>query len=338
MPVTIKDIALRANVSPSTVSRALRDHPHISAETKEQIKKLALEMGYVPSEVARSLVGQQSATIGVAIADFQDPFYSSLLSGIEDVAVENHTDLFVGSFYRDLHRERKLFDAFDEKRLAGIIVAGSLVDEAYLARPLKSIPAVLINCPIYPFSVSVDQVAGACLAMEHLLSLGHQKVAYVSLGAETNSNNQRLAGYQKVLMEHRIPIDDALIVDGDGTASGGILAVQQLLSLAQYPTAIFCYNDMTAIGVMKALNQHGLSIPHDVSVIGFDGLEIGSYSRPPLTTIEQPIYDLGHQAATMLFRLIEDGEQAVTAETLEPALIVRGSTAPLKGGGAIGQP
>ncbi len=338
MPVTIKDIALRANVSPSTVSRALRDHPHISAETKEQIKKLAHEMGYVPSEVARSLVGQRSATIGVAIADFQDPFYSSLLSGIEDVAVENHTDLFVGSFYRDLQRERKLFDAFDEKRLAGIIVAGSLVDEAYLARSRKSIPAVLINCPVYPFSVSVDQAAGSRQAMEHLLSLGHQRVAYVSLGAESNSNSQRLEGYRRVLEEHHVPVDETLIVDGDGTAAGGIRAAQQLLALSPLPTAIFCYNDMTAIGVMKTLHHKGLRIPDDVSIIGFDGLEIGSYSRPPLTTIKQPIYKLGHRAATMLFRLIEEGEDKVTAETLEPVLIARGSTGPLKGGGAIEQP
>ena len=157
MAISIKDIARKADVSPSTVSRALNNHPRISIETKNHIQDLAKTMKYIPSEVARSLVAKRSATIGVAIADFNDPFYTKLLSGIEDVAIENNFDLFVGSFYRECHRERKLFDAFDEKRVAGLIVAGSMVDDAYLSRENRAIPAVLINCPDYPYSVSVDQ-------------------------------------------------------------------------------------------------------------------------------------------------------------------------------------
>lgn len=136
MTVSIKDIAKRANVAPSTVSRALKNHSRISEPMRVRIQTLAQEMGYVPSEAARLLVGQPSPTIGVAIPDFTDPFYMNMLGGIEEVAIAHNHELFVGSFKRDRQRERKLFDAFDQKRLAGVVVAGSLVDDAFLGRKL----------------------------------------------------------------------------------------------------------------------------------------------------------------------------------------------------------
>ncbi len=340
MPISIKDIAQKANVSPSTVSRALNDHPRISTETKKQIQGLARSMGYVPSQTARNLVTQQSATIGVAVADYLDPFYVSLLVSIEDVALANNFDLFVSSFYRDHRREKKLFDTFYEKRLAGIIVAGSLIDVGYLPQSKRLIPVVLVNCVSYPFSVSVDKLAGAKIAMNHLIDLGHHRIAYVSQDIPFNTEFLRLEGYRAVLSEHGIPVDDALIVPGNGSVMGGIQAVDRLLDLDNPPTAIFCFNDMTAIGVIHTLHQCGYDIPNDFSVIGFDDLEIAAYYHPPLTTIRQPIYNLGHRSASMLFELIQ-GQEDIQSETLEPALIVRGSTARAqdqstkKGGGAI---
>jgi DNA-binding LacI/PurR family transcriptional regulator len=326
VPVSIKDIAQKANVSPSTVSRALNDHPRISTETKKQIQELARSMGYVPSQAARNLVTQRSATIGVAVADYLDPFYVSLLGSIEDVALANNYDLFVSSFYRDRKREEKMFDNFYEKRLAGIIVAGSLIDEEYLHQNKHLIPVVLVNCVSYPFSVSVDKLAGAQIAMNHLIALGHHRIAYVSQDIPFNTEFLRLEGYRAVLSEHGIPVDDALIVPGDGSIMGGIQAVERLLDLGNPPTAIFCFNDMTAIGVIHALHQCGYDIPNDFSVIGFDDLEIAAYYHPPLTTIHQPIYNLGHRSATMLFELIQ-GQEHIQSETLKPALVIRGSTA-----------
>jgi len=326
VPVSIKDIAQKANVSPSTVSRALNDHPRISTETKKQIQELARSMGYVPSQAARNLVTQRSATIGVAVTDYLDPFYVSLLGSIEDVALANNYDLFVSSFYRDREREKKLFDNFYEKRLAGIIVAGSLIDEGYLLQNKHLIPVVLVNCVSYPYSVSVDKLAGAKMAMNHLIALGHHRIAYVSQDIPLNTELLRLEGYHAVLSEHGIPMDDALIVPGDGSIMGGIQAVDRLLDLDNPPTAIFCFNDMTAIGVIHTLHQCGYDIPNDFSVIGFDDLEIAAYYHPPLTTIHQPIYNLGHRSATMLFELIH-GQEHIQSETLKPALVIRGSTA-----------
>lgn len=285
MPITIKDIAKKANVSPSTVSRALNDHPRISTETKKQIQALAKSMGYnIPSQAARNLVTQQSATIGVAVADYLDPFYVSLLASIEDVAFANNYDLFVSSFYRDRQREEKLFVSFFEKRLAGIIVAGSLIDEGYLSQENSSIPVVLINCFSYPFSVSADKLAGAIMVLEYLIDLGHRRIAYVSLGKPVNTEFLRLQGYRSVLRKHNIPIDESLIVQGDGGVIGGIKAVSQLMDLPEKPSAIFCFNDMTAIGVLNALQKQGYQVPRDFFVVGFDDLGIAAYYHPTLTT------------------------------------------------------
>ncbi len=326
MPVSIKDLAKKANVSPSTVSRALNDHPRISTETKKQIQELAKSMGYVPSQAARNLVTQKSATIGVAVADYLDPFYVSLLASIEDVALANNYDLFVSSFYRDRQREEKLFNSFFEKRLAGIIVAGSLIDNGYLSQENHSMPVVLINCFSYPYSVSADKLLGAKMALEHLVELGHRRIAYVSPGRPVNTELLRLQGYHTVLNKYNIPIDESIIVSGDGSVIGGIKAVSQLMSLPEKPSAIFCFNDMTAIGVLNALQKQGYQVPRDCSVVGFDGLDIGTYYHPSLTTVRQPIYQLGYRATEMLLNLIrDDGE--VGSEVLEPELLIRDSTA-----------
>lgn len=324
MPVTIKDIAKKANVSPSTVSRALNDHPRISTETKQLIRELAKNMGYVRSQAARNLVTQQSVTIGVAIADYLDPFYISLLASIEDVALANNYDLFVSSFYRNRQQEEKLFNSFCEKRLAGIIVAGSLIDKGYLSQKHRSVPVVLTNCPSYPFSVSVDKLSGAKMALEYLIGLDHRRIAYISQGKPLSTELLRLQGYRSILSNHNIPIDDSLIVPGYGGVIGGIKAASQLLDLPEKPSAIFCFNDMTAIGVLNALQKHGCHVPRDCSVVGFDDLDIAAYYHPPLTTVRQPIYQLGRKAAEMLLKLIQ-GDDDVSSETLEPELIVRNS-------------
>ena len=249
----------------------------------------------------------------------------SLLASIEDVALANDYDLFVSSFYRDRQREEKLFDAFYQKRLAGIIVAGSLIDDGYLSQKDRSIPAVLVNCYSYPFSVSTNKLSGAKMALEYLVGLGHRRIAYISQGKALNTELFRLQGYRSVLSEHNIPIDEALIVSGDGGVIGGITAVSQLMALPEKPSAIFCSNDMTAIGVLNALQKQGYQVPRDCSVIGYDGLDISAYYHPSLTTVRQPIYQLGYRSTEMLLDLIR-GDGEVGSEILESELIARDST------------
>jgi DNA-binding LacI/PurR family transcriptional regulator len=329
MPVSIKDIAKEANVSPSTVSRALNGHPRISAETKTYVQDLARDMGYVPSVVARTLVAGRSTAIGVAISDVLDLFYIGLMSSIEDAIINTDYQVFVSSFYRDQVRELALANTFHERRFAGIIVGGSLVDETYLTLPSRSfMPVVLVNCFTYPFSVAVNQSLGAYKAIEHLIKLGHRRIAYVAQGLNSSAESQRLNSYRTVLNEHHIPLDEALIVKGDGGISGGMKAVSQLLDLPQLPTAIFCFNDMTAIGVINALREKSYEVPRDISVVGFDDLEISAYYQPALTTVRQPIYRIGKSAVNMLLRLI-GGDNDVVPEIIDPELVIRRSTAPI---------
>ena len=328
MSVSIKDIAEAANVSPSTVSRALNDHPRISEKTKQYIQALAKEMGYIPSAIARDLVGGRSATIGVAISDFLDPFYSEIIAGIEDIAIANNYHIFVSSFYRDQQREMALLNTFYERRLAGIIVAGSVIDDHYLTFPhLDSMPIVLINCPAFPFSVSADKVLGARLAVEHLINLGHRRIAHVRHRHDYETAQLRLTSYRETLNQHGIPVEDRYIVAGDERFTGGVRAVDRLLALSEPPTAVFCFNDMTAVGVINALLRKGFSVPDDISVVGFDDLDIASFYYPALTTVHQPIYRIGREAAKMLSALIE-GKKKIRAQIMEPRLIIRDSTGP----------
>lgn len=329
MPVSIKDIAREAGVSPSTVSRALNDHPQISTATKVHIQDLANEMGYVPSIAARSLVNRRSATIGVAITDLMDPYYARLMSGIEDGAAAHGYQVILSSYYRNPERELEIVLDFHKRRMDGIIITGSEAEEVYLAPENKFfMPVVLVNRPGYPYSVSVDRFLGAKMIVEHLIELGHRQIAHITEGPKYRAKSKRLNGYRAALTEHNIPVDEALIVDGDGNISGGIRAVPALLELPQPPTAIFCFNDMTAIGVINALRQRGYEVPGDISVAGYDDLEMASYYHPALTTVRQPTYRIGQSAVEMLLKLIV-GAEMVVKEIVEPDLVIRTSTAPL---------
>ncbi|MEM8862070.1 MAG: substrate-binding domain-containing protein, partial [Chloroflexota bacterium] len=204
-----------------------------------------------------------------------------------------------------------------------------LVDEAYLGRKSADIPAVLINHYEYPFSVAIDQMRGVVMAINHLISLGHKQIAYVSLGTTTSSDSLRYQGYINALESSGFESRPEWVVRGDGGIHGGIAAANQLMRLPNPPTAIMCYNDRTAIGVINGLDQAGYSVPNDVSVVGFDDLEIAAYFLPSLTTIQQPHVHLGRQAAEKLFALMHGA--TVQAELLEPKLIRRNSTGPVEG-------
>jgi len=325
--VSIKDIALEAGVSPSTVSRALHNHPHISKKTGARIHRLAQEMSYTPSLLARSLVTQDTATIGLVITYTSDPFLARLVTGVEETARSCGYSIFLSNSYRDYDRELEVVRSFHERRTNGIIITGSQIDTDYVDLYDRfPLPIVLINCRTYPYSVSADKRSGAKQAVEHLIQLGHRRIAFVS-NQSVHTNHDRLTGYRQALRKHDIPIDNSLIVAGDGMLEGGARAGLQLLNLPQPPTAIFCFNDMTAVGVLTALGEAGLQVPRNCSVVGFDDLEISAYFSPPLTTVRQPCYQMGQAAMRMLLQLIR-GESDVQAEVLPTELVVRETTGP----------
>jgi LacI family transcriptional regulator/LacI family repressor for deo operon, udp, cdd, tsx, nupC, and nupG len=328
MSISIKDIAQLAGVSPSTVSRALHDHPRISQETKTRIRQLARELGYTPSLPARSLVTRHTATIGMVITTASDPFLAGLVQGVEETAERNGYSVFLSSSYRNAERELEVVRSLQERRASGIIITGSQIDDDYLEMSdLFPLPIVLINCRTYPYSVYSDKLSGARQAIEYLVQLGHRRIAFIGGPPSRRSRFERFNGYRQVLEEKGVPLDDSLVLEGEGTLASGVKAAEQMLAMSRPPTASFCFNDLTAIGLIRGLQQAEANVPRDYSVVGFDDLEMASYYCPPLTTVHQPTHHLGQRAINMLLELIQ-GEPNIRSERLPAELVIRESTGP----------
>jgi len=335
MSVTIKDIAKAAGVAHSTVSRALSDSSLISAETRARIQQLAQEMGYSPHDQARSLVTGYSKTVGVVVTTIADPFVAEVLQGIESTAHDHGYTVILNSSNAEPEREIAAVEMLRSKRVAGVIVTSSRVGALYLEH-LERIgaPVVLINnhneqSGRYTFSVGVDNQHGGRIATEHLLQLGHRRIAYVTGRADHSDDLDRLDGYRGALAAAGVPFDPALIVPGDGRADGGAQALTPLMALDEPPTAVFCYNDMTAVGLMQASRQSGLSVPGDLAVVGFDDIPFALYVHPPLTTIAQPKIEMGQQAMEMALALMtaqDPADRAFSNVVVKGKLVVREST------------
>jgi DNA-binding LacI/PurR family transcriptional regulator len=334
MRVSIKDIAKAAGVSHSTVSRALSDSPLVKAETKARIKRLAQEMGYTPDAIARSLVTQQTWTVGVVVTTITDPFVAEVVQGIEDTAHENSYSVILASSAAKPDRELSAVEMLRAKRVDSVIVTSSRVGALYLEH-LERIgaPVVLINnhneqSGRYTFSVSVDNRHGGCLATRHLVERGHRRIAYISGPADHSDDAERMAGYRQALGQAGLPSDPVLVIPGNGRVDGGQRALGALLSPDSPPTAVFCYNDMTAIGLLSATRQVGLSVPRDLAIVGFDDIPFASHIQPSLTTVAQPQRDMGRQAMNMALALMtaDNFSSPLSDIVIKGKLIVREST------------
>lgn len=330
-PTSIKDIARMANVSSSTVSRALQNSPLISRRTAEKVQRIAKQSGYRVSAIARGLVTQRTKSIGVVVTTIADPFVSEVVSGIEDCCNDHGYSVFLANSNADPDRETKVVHSFSERRVEGIIVTSSRVGALYL--PLLSetrIPIVLVNNQHpgeFVNSILIENVKASAEITNHLIKLGHRRIAYLGDRFGYQSDTERFAGYREALERAGLPFAPELVVHGEGKCEGADAAVEVLLGLSNTPTAIVCYNDMTAFGVVRQLHLNKIRVPEDISVVGFDDLFIATYMQPPLTTLQQPRRLMGRLATESLLRLISG--QATESPTKVPAtLIIRDSTAP----------
>lgn len=327
MRISIKDVAKAAGVSHSTVSRALADNLLIAEPTRRRIQSIAQKMGYAPNAIARGLVTQHTHTIGVIVTTVSDPFVAEVVRGIEEIAGDNRYRVFLGMSHNDPAREVNLVKAMREWRVDGVIVASSRVGSLY--KPLLKdigVPIVVINnehVGTYIHSVAVNDAQGARLATRYLIEQGHRVIGHIQGPPDRLSSENRLAGYRRALAEAKIKFDSSLIVQGNGRAEGGE-QVAQLTARSPRPTAIFCYNDMTAIGALSALKQRSLRVPADISLVGFDDISFASFVDPPLTTIHQPKDEMGRIATTMLLDLVSG--KKIENKIVEGGLIVRDST------------
>ena len=339
--VSIKDIAQAAGVSHSTVSRALKGTGRMAPATRERIRRIAQELGYTPSLVARSLVTQRTHTLGLVVTTIADPFHTEVVRGVEERAREAGYSLLLAMSNEDPQQEMQAVRSFQERRVDGVIVAASRVGARYGGLLCElGVPIVLINNHVEGaniHSVAHDDYNGARQVMAHLLALGYRRIAYLGNAHGGNAQARRQGGWRDALLEAGLPAPRTLCAEGpDGRVESGQIALERLLTqAARWPEAIFCYNDMMAIGVMHALKARGLRIPDDIALVGFDDIDLARYLDPALTTLAQPRYEMGRQAVEVLLALLDGSTKPRRRITLQGHLVVRASTAsaaPLRAG------
>jgi DNA-binding LacI/PurR family transcriptional regulator len=337
LAVTIKDIAKVAEVSHSTVSRALRGHPAIASETVTRIKKIAADMGYVPSAVARGLKTKRSQALGVVVNRIDDPFFSEILQGIEDVLQEEGYSLFVAASNRDPSREKSIVQAMRERQVDGVIVCTTQFGDEHRSQLEHfGFPIVAIGNlegTNYKWLVYHDDFYGSVQITKYLIELGHRKIAYLGNSRAERTTRGRLNGFRQEMNAANLPIPDEYIYHcPNGRPEGGEIGAKYYIDLDDPPSAIICFNDMMAIGVVKTLREEGIQVPRDCSVVGFDDIPIAAYTYPTLTTLKQPKYQLGYEAAQMMSKVLQPQSEISSAQDetlmLRGELVIRETTAP----------
>jgi DNA-binding LacI/PurR family transcriptional regulator len=331
--VSMKELAKLANVDISTVSRAISDSPRVKLETKELIKKLAKEYGYIPDDLARGLVGKQTYTVGIIIPEFINTFYAEMIEGLENVLSNKGFTLLFGKSSFDFSNEMEYFNTFLSKRVDGIIACSISKEFLKHVRTMNhNIPLVLAD--VYSTDsafdiVTIDNTYGVQCIIDYLVHLGHTRIGFIGDKIVTK---ERFNAYKKALISFGIHVNDAHVKIGDERYElGGYLRMKELMSLDNPPTALFAVTDNMAIGAMHAAFEANLRIPEDISIVGFDDIMVSSYLEVPLTTVIQPKFEIGKISANLLLSRIDDNKNKFMQQIiLKPEMVIRQTTAKAK--------
>jgi len=331
--VGIKDIAAEAGVSTATVSHALRNSGRVSELTRKKVLAAAQKAGYTPNRLAANLRTSRSGNIVVIIPDVADSFNGQIITGIEQVARSKGYSVLLGNTGGSPNREREFAEMTRSRQADGIILMSHRMPFD-VSGGIDGLPPLVNGCENTDVAgiprVAVRDRRAARDATRHLLEYGHEKIAVVTGDMESASSRARLDGFRTGMRDAGIDVNEDWVIHGNYQPEDGERAARRLMSLRSRPTAVFCFSDEMAMGCMHALRELGFDVPHDVSVMGFDGVPLSRYTAPPLTTIAQPAEEIGAACARILLGLIE-GEKPDCLETFLPhELVVRGSTAPLK--------
>jgi len=330
--IRLKDIAERAGVSVMTVSKALRDAPDVSAKTKTRIKLLAQQLGYVPDSSAQGLRTRTTKLFGLAISSLTNPIFSRVVVAIEERARELGYDLLLAHSADIPEREDACVRRFLSRRVDGLFIAPvyRMTAEARIYQELagRRVPTVLLG-QTAPFcaqfvNVASDDIPGSYAATEHLLKLGHKRIAFFAGPLAAPWGQERFEGYRRALREAGMDVDDKLVFQAGRSIEDGAKAALQMMNENCHATAVQTVNDLVAVGCAQALSKQGLRIPEDVSVVGFGNILLGEYFRVPLTTVRQPKFRLG-LAAMELMQQILQGRRA-ESKRLPAELLVRASS------------
>jgi len=326
---TVKDVSRLAGVSTATVSRVLAGFEEVSDETRKRVFEAVRTLNYQPNRNARNLRMNINSKIGVIISDIQNPFFSSVVRGIEKAAIKENYNILLGNSDEDTEREKKLIAMLVEERVAGIILTPTNSDpECYQALISSGIPYVIIDrrLPIHEVDmVLVDGFTGAVTAVEYLIGLKHTKIGFVGGLKHQPVMNEREQGYLAALRKHNLPVLQRYIQYGNNRLEGGYSAVRELLSLDQPPTALLIANNLMTLGGLQAIHETGLDIPGQISLVGFDDMDWASSLRPPLTVVAQPAFEMGETSASVLLERTHTPDMTHRTVMLNTKLVIRAS-------------
>lgn len=327
---TMSAVAQLAGVSNATVSRVMANKPHVRPEVRERVWKAVHELGYRPNRVARSLRAQSSRIIGLIISDIQNPFFTSVVRAIEDVAHEQGFSIILCNSDEDPVKEQLYLDLMHDENVAGIILCPTREDNANLQKyPLDSIPLVTLDrrlVNIEADGILIDNIESTRAMINHLINNGYRRVGAVIGTSDFTTGRERREGYITALAAHGLPFMPELLIQALPKEAEGYRATEQLLSLPEPPKAIFAGNNLLTLGALKAIRAHNLHIPRDIALAGFDEMPWSSLIEPGISVVEQPTYELGRTAAEVLLRRLETPTRPTREVILKGKLILRGSS------------
>jgi LacI family transcriptional regulator len=334
--MNIAAIARRAKVSTATVSRTLNQNGAVRPDTARRVWRAAEELNYFPNSHARALVSGRSRLLGLIVSDITNPFFPELVRQFESLALARQYDLILTSTDYETERMTVCLRRMLERKVDGVALMTSEMDEGLIEElSRRGVPLVFMDVgQVGPrmSHVVMDYANGIRQAVDHVVQLGHRRIAFISGPLALRSARTRRNAFVQRLRHHSMTADKRLIREGTHTAEGGQRAMEALLCMTNRPTAVVCSNDWTAIGALHAIDAAGLRVPEDVSLVGFDDTPLASYTRPPLTTVRMSAAEIGVTACEALFKLIDDKAHEGALLRVPTQLVVRASTAGVKRG------
>jgi len=325
---SIKDVAKVAGVSISTVSRVLNDSQGVREELKQKVLDAVQKLNYHSNAIARALKGMPMKTLGLLIPSIENPFFPSMVRGVQDEAHRNGYTVFLCNTDGSGIVEETQFKLLLDKKVDGIILVASKYTTRYLKTGIE-FPIVMIdryvNSPNFSY-VTVDHALGVKLAIEHLYYLGHKRIAFLGSKLLSSGAKERFQSYKRYIEELNMKFDDSLVILGDYTYESGIKMVEELMKRKTKFDSILCGNDLIAFGVVEGLKKYGIKVPKDVSVVGYDDITFSSYHNPKLTTIHQPTYEIGQMVTRIVIDMITGADKRIKHIKIEPSLVIRETT------------
>jgi DNA-binding LacI/PurR family transcriptional regulator len=324
---TLQDVADRASVSRALVSLVMRDAQHVSSERRQRVLRAANDLGYRPNVLARNLATGRSRTIGVVVNDLRNPFFAEALEGVEQAAADAGYQVLIANGGRRADREREAAETFLELRNDGIILLGPRMNAKAITATCEGAPTVLVGRPSRSKlvdSINNNERLGSGLAVRHLHELGHTRITHIDGGAGAGAQPRR-KGYEAAMTSLGLS-EHIRMIPGDFTEAAGAKAAEQILTKAQSTTAIFAANDLIAAGARDRLESAGVIVPAEVSIIGYDNSAFTSMRHVSMSTIAQPMFEMGSRALQLLLERLEDGRSEAVHEIIDPVLVARETT------------